>query len=234
MRRRLVDNRGLLSPELLGSQFGSLTIIGPETLGSTDKLRVRVKCSRCQMVHMALFHNIRKRPNTKACPFCNPRKVVLVPHWLYRRCQAQQSRCNNPSDKAYPRYGGRGIKFLFTSPNAAACWIADNLGVANPEMQLDRIDNNGHYEPGNLRWTDAVVNMNNTRRNKGGRERFVQFRINYPHIKYADRTLKRLISIGLTDKEIVQRWEMPSHKPKGKYGTFSMRGLYKGSPLMDC
>ena len=160
LRRRLVDNYGLLSPELVGSQFGSLTIIGPETFGSTDKLRVRVKCSRCQMVHMALFHNIRKRLNTKACPHCNGRKPVNVPKWLYQRCQAQQDRCQNVRCSSYERYGARGIKFKFNSPNDAANWVWENLGEADRSMQLDRIDNNGHYELGNLRWVNAVTNMN--------------------------------------------------------------------------
>jgi hypothetical protein len=100
-------------------------------------------------------------------------------------------------------------------------------------MQLDRIDNSGHYEPGNLRWTDAVVNMNNTRRNRGSRQRFVSFRTHYPHIRYADTTLRRMINSGLTDQQIAERWTQPSCMPKGKYGTFSMLGRYKDSPLME-
>jgi len=228
-----VDALGLLSPDLVNAQFGSLQIISRVTSGSADRLRVEVMCTKCGRSHMALFHNIRKRPKTQACPHCNGRKPVNVPKWLYRRCQAQQDRCQNVRCSSYERYGARGIQFKFSSPNEAANWVWNNLGEANRSMQLDRIDNSGHYEPGNLRWTDAVVNMNNTRKNKGARQRFVAFREMYPHVRYADATLNRFIHIGMTDQQIAERWTQPSNKPKGKYGTFSMLGHYRDSPLME-
>ena len=232
LKRRLIDSSGLLSQELMGSQYGSLTIISNIVHGSSDRLKVEVICQRCHKTHMALFHNIRKRPETKACPHCNGRKPIKVPKWLYQRCQAQQDRCQNSQTSSYERYGARGIQFKFKSPNEAATWIWENLGSADRSMQLDRIDNNGHYEAGNLRWTDAVVNLNNTRKSKGARQRFILFRKAHPEVKYADATLRRYIYLGMTDQQILERWMQPSYKPKGKYGTLSMLGLYKDSPLM--
>ena len=51
---------------------------------------------------------------------------------------------------SYERYGARGIEFRFSSVNAATHWVSENLGIPkNAEsMELDRIDNNKHYEPG--------------------------------------------------------------------------------------
>jgi hypothetical protein len=139
-------------------------------------------------------------------------------------------RCQNPSCLYFPRYGGRGIKFLFPSANDAAQWIAENLGIADRSFQIDRIENDGHYEPGNLRWASRVKQQNNTRVSDGTRrQRTIDFRANYPHVRYADTTLYRLMHLGLTDEEILTRWELPSCKPKGKYGTFSPQGLYRGS-----
>lgn len=227
LRRRLVDGSGLLALDLLGSQFGSLTIASRETQGSGSNLRVVVRCARCDGLHFALFNNIRRRPGTEACPHCNARHQVLVPMWLYRRCQAQLARCTNPKSSAFNRYGGRGIEFRFSSVNAAAHWVAANLGVPDRSMQLDRIDNNGHYEPGNLRWTTRVGNQNNTRVS-GGRSRFIAFRAAFPWIRYADATLVRLLAT-MTSKEIVERWQQPSRKPKGKYGMCSTQGPYRGS-----
>lgn len=232
LKRRLIVGSGLLAPELVGSQYGSLKIVSQTTRESGCNLRVEVQCARCQGMHFALFHNIRKRPQTAACPHCNGRQPILVPEWLYHRCQAQLQRCTNPRAASFERYGGRGVEFRFSSVNEAAHWVAENLGVASQEMQLDRVNNNGHYEPGNLRWSTPVQNQNNTRVS-GGRQRFIAFRKTHPEVRYADATLARLINTGLTDAKIVERWATPSAKPKGKYGTFSMQGPYRGSLPTD-
>lgn len=233
-RQRRVLADGSLAPELVGTRYGSLKIVSNRTEGTTFNLRAEVSCKRCGKRHMALFHNIRKRPQTAACPHCNGRRPVTVPQWLYERCQAQQDRCCNPTSTAYRGYGKRGIEFRFQGPNEAARWVADNLGIAKRSMHLDRIDNDGHYEPGNLRWSTLVASMNNTRKSNGSkRARFIAFRRSFPDVRYADKTLYRLIKLGLTDKQIMKRWAQPSHKPKGKYGTFSTLGPYRGSLPTD-
>ena len=196
-------------------------------------LLVQVECDRCGGLHMGRFHNMRKRPSTAACPHCNGREPITVPRWLYQRCQAQQSRCQNWSDAQFHLYGGRGIEFRFDGPNSAARWVAATLGVADRSMQLDRIDNNGHYEPGNLRWASPVQNVNNSRHVGGERMRFQAFRLSHPDVRYADNTLARMIRTGMSDAEIVARWATPSDKPKGKYGTCSMSGPYKDLPQTE-
>lgn len=231
LKKRRVGSDGLLAPELTGARFGSLTICARTVQGSGHNLRVEVECVRCSARHFALFHNIRKRPDTAACPHCNGRQPVLVPAWLYQRCQAQLDRCRNPRSASFERYGGRGIEFRFLSANAAAHWVAANLGVPDRAMQLDRVENSGHYEPGNLRWTTRIGNQNNTRVS-GGRERFIAFRKAFPGVRYADATLTRMLRT-MTPAEIVERWKEHSNKPKGKYGTFSTLGPYRGSLPTD-
>lgn len=232
--KRLVDDLGFLAPELVGCRFGSLEIVSRKAEGRSDKLRVETRCDRCGQTHMALYHNIRKRPQTKACPHCNGREPMTVPKWLYARCQSQKDRCQNQRSRSYARYGGRGIEFRFASPNEAATWIAENLGVADRSMELDRIDNEGHYEPGNLRWAHPVENIANSRKSKGYRDRFIGFREKHPEIKYSDRWLEDMIRRGMTDAEIVQKWEkfQASNLTK-KSGTFSTQGPYRDLPPTD-
>jgi hypothetical protein len=76
-----------------------------------------------------------------------------------------KQRCFNPNSGNYPDYGGRGI-------TVCARWLGEN-GFINffqdvgkkpsPELTLDRIDVNGNYEPGNVRWADAITQANNKR-----------------------------------------------------------------------
>ncbi len=75
------------------------------------------------------------------------------------------SRCNNPSDPGYPNYGGRGIRFQFDSHLECERWIHENLGALQ-DKQIDRIDNDGHYAPGNLRFATREENRANRARSR--------------------------------------------------------------------
>lgn len=73
------------------------------------------------------------------------------------------ARCRNPNDKGYPAYGGRGIECRFADFVA----FIEDIGPRPPgRTSVDRIDTNGHYEPGNVRWATARVQANNRRNNR--------------------------------------------------------------------
>lgn len=76
----------------------------------------------------------------------------------YRIFLKAKSRCENPKDTNYPRYGGRGVKFLFTSIRE---FIAELGPRPSRRHSLDRINVNGHYEPGNVRWATREVQGRN-------------------------------------------------------------------------
>lgn len=236
--KRLTDENGLLNQDLVGFTSGRLTIVSRKTERSKRNyaIRVEVRCANCQATHMADLQKMRLRPNTKACPHCNPRQNSRkAPEWIYARCQQMKNRCTNRSAYRSDRYVGRGIEFRFKTAAEAADWILENLGMpSSRRMQLDRIDNEGHYEPGNLRWADPITNINNTSAKGRHRERFKAFRSNHPEIRYADNTLHLYMTMGMTDEQIIDRFfNAKSSKPKGKYGTFSKLGPYKDFPPTD-
>jgi hypothetical protein len=70
------------------------------------------------------------------------------------------NRCNNPKDENYPDYGGRGIKFLFTSFEQ---FFAELGSKPSHGHSLDRIRNDGHYEPGNVHWATGKEQRANQR-----------------------------------------------------------------------
>ncbi len=74
--------------------------------------------------------------------------------------RAAKQRCRNPNQKQYKDYGGRGIEFRFTS---IVDWVAELGPKPGPDYSVDRINNNGHYEPGNIRWATKVEQSRNAR-----------------------------------------------------------------------
>jgi hypothetical protein len=82
----------------------------------------------------------------------------------YRIWQAMLGRCRNPNNARAKYYSARGITVCdrwLTFEN----FFAD-MGEAPADRSIDRIDNDGNYEPGNCRWATNTQQMNNTRRSK--------------------------------------------------------------------
>jgi hypothetical protein len=77
------------------------------------------------------------------------------------------SRCTNPTSADWPRYGGRGIT-VCNRWHGFENFFAD-MGSCPDNLSLDRIDNEGNYEPGNCRWTTFEQQMLNRRSNAGAR-----------------------------------------------------------------
>ena len=85
---------------------------------------------------------------------------------LYARYNNMISRCTNPNKTRYKDYGGRGIKVCDEWVDSYSAYEAYMMALPgfDLELQIDRIDNDGNYEPGNVRWVTRKVNMNNRER----------------------------------------------------------------------
>lgn len=74
-------------------------------------------------------------------------------------------RCFNPKFKKWANYGGRGIT-VCERWRTFENFLADMGERPFPKAEIDRIDSNGHYEPGNCRWTDRATQMRNVSTNR--------------------------------------------------------------------
>ena len=132
-------------------------------------------CSKCNLLFPATTKYYYKRTDSKdglfgRCKYCikitRPNHHSTINRYLRHLFNNMKQRCCNLKRKDYERYGGRGIKVIFQSANEFIEYVVNVLQIDPRDLQIDRINNDGNYEKGNIRFVTAKENMQNQRRSK--------------------------------------------------------------------
>jgi hypothetical protein len=95
-------------------------------------------------------------------------------HPLYTKWDSMKQRCYNPNAAKYPSYGARGISVSDEWRDSFVSFYDYMMALPNamrPDYTIDRIDNEGDYEPGNVRWASRHTQQANqgiSNKNKSG------------------------------------------------------------------
>ena len=196
-RRQSKEVLDLLLREIKKLPLGTLTIISDTIHFRNYRRLIYAECSACGIIREMYTDHIRlgKSKNCRCHLTYGDRRSRILQS---RFCDIRK-RCTDTENQAWKNYGGRGIRNKFKSAHAFVTYVLQKLPHPTYKgVQIDRIHNDGHYEPGNIKLSTPAQQARNTRKNryfqyKGQRlilaDLATQLKLDYPVIRLTRATV---------------------------------------------
>lgn len=188
-----------------GMKFGKLTAISPFKKRGTRGTFWRCQCECGNSATAYSSHLKYGYRNSCGCNIGGPKKHGRSHSVEYRTWSRMKERCYNPNNRRYRHYGGRGIEVCKRWKDSFTQFLLDMGMRPGPKYTLERIDNNGNYEPSNCKWADYYEQNNNRSLNRHVAMDDVQLTVSQasrltgiPHATILSR-----LDAGYSDKEAI-------------------------------
>lgn len=154
--------------DLYGMRFGRLTVTSRAEPSRAGKSRWHCVCD-CGGFTVSVGSSLVSGQSTSCGCYRDERNVAsktkhgMSRTRLYRIWEAMKKRCSNPNASDYKYYGAKGIHYdpCFETFEG---FLANMPQGYRDDLEIDRIESSGNYEPGNLRWATRSQQMRNTSR----------------------------------------------------------------------
>jgi hypothetical protein len=147
---------------LVGKIFGNLEVL--KEFPIKGRIQWVCKCLLCGKEEVRTGYGFNKNTN-KGCINCSLKKHGYTKTKIYASWFQMKERCNNPKSIGYKNYGARGIK-VCERWLSFSNFLSDMGQKPSSNFSLDRINNNGNYEPNNCKWSTQMEQCNNMRKNR--------------------------------------------------------------------
>jgi len=162
--------------EMIGKVFGRLTVLRFDRVKRVGTRRDSYYVCRCECGKTCSVACVLLRSGgTRSCG-CLQREMRFIinrkhghkpfrgkPTKEYVAWQSMKARCYRPKNRCFKDYGGRGIEVCDRWLRSFQTFL-DDIGIApSRELSIDRIDVDGNYEPGNVRWATPSQQRRNRR-----------------------------------------------------------------------
>ena len=154
---------------MIGNRFGRLVVVYRDGRSGNDAAwQCRCDCGKTRRVRA---DHLSSGATTSCGCYRRANLLSMVTKHAragtpeYRAWKGMKTRCTNDREKGWKNYGGRGIRVCDRWLNSFEAFLADVGPRPSPQHSIDRFpDNDGNYEPGNVRWATRKQQSENRRK----------------------------------------------------------------------